>query len=204
MASPTDICNLALGHIGGEANVQSISPPEATVEAENSAKFYPIARDMLLEMHNWFFAMKRAVLASVTNPTTSWNFAYTLPSDCLKAVSVLPPGTTDDTATEDFVTEAAADGSLILYTNVDQATLRYLVRITDTSKFTPLFVVALSWLLGTFLAGPIIKGRPGIAASDRCTKGFSVAYAMATTSSANTAQLDNTMKDQQPIWISDR
>lgn len=206
MASPVDIMNAAIGHCGGEANVQSISPPEATVEAENAAKFYPIARDALLEMHNWYFAMKRKLLTPVTLPSGvySWQFAYTVPSDCMTPISVLAPGASDDMATADFVTEAAEDGSLILYTNLDQATLRYKYRVTDTSKFTPLFTVALEWLAGSYMAGPLLKGKAAIAVADRCLKMFINFYGQATTMSANTAQLNDSISNRQPIWIQDR
>ena len=62
MASEVDICNLALGHLGDNATVSSISPPEGSAQAEHCARFYPIARDALLEMHNWNFAMRLSLI----------------------------------------------------------------------------------------------------------------------------------------------
>ena len=50
MASEVDICNLALGHLGDNATVASLNPPEGSVQAQHCARFYPIARDALLEM----------------------------------------------------------------------------------------------------------------------------------------------------------
>ena len=63
MASEVDICNLALSHLGDNATVASIDPPEGSAQAEHCSRFYPIARDTLLEMHNWNFSTRRAVLA---------------------------------------------------------------------------------------------------------------------------------------------
>ena len=66
MASEVDICNLALGHLGDNATVSSISPPEGSAQAEHCARFYPLARDALLEMGYWNFAMRRVALAQLT------------------------------------------------------------------------------------------------------------------------------------------
>ena len=45
MASDVDVCNLALAHLGDEATVASISPPEGSAQAGHCARFYPMARD---------------------------------------------------------------------------------------------------------------------------------------------------------------
>ena len=66
MATEVDICNLALAHLGDDATIASIKPPEGSAQAEKAARFYPIARDTLLDMHTWNFAMKRATIPSVS------------------------------------------------------------------------------------------------------------------------------------------
>ena len=63
MASEVEICNLALAHLGDEATVASIDPPEGSAQAEHCQRFYPVSRNSLLEMHDWAFATKRATLA---------------------------------------------------------------------------------------------------------------------------------------------
>ena len=60
MSSEVAICNLALAHLGDSATVASIDPPEGSAQSEHCARFYPIARDALLEMHAWKFATRRA------------------------------------------------------------------------------------------------------------------------------------------------
>lgn len=45
--------------------------------------------------------------------------------------------------------------------------LRYTARVTDTTKFSPLFVQALAHHLASMLAGPILKGDMGAAESKR-------------------------------------
>lgn len=189
MASEVDICNLALGNLGDAANLQSISPPDGSAQADHCARFYPIARDALLEMHHWGFASKRVALAQLANPVTQWTYCYAQPTDLIDTIAVLDPASTDDTSAgipspvgmwyetpmvnagsytpQPYTLEAAADGSDVLYTNQANALLRYVARITDTSKFSPLFVRVLAASLSSMLAGPVIKGEAGLAAAAR-------------------------------------
>jgi len=96
LASVVEICNLALAHLGDDASIASIDPPEGSAQAEHCARFYPIARDSLLQMHNWNFASRRALLASVTMPYSMWKYAYAVPGDMMVAVSVLPHDAEND------------------------------------------------------------------------------------------------------------
>jgi hypothetical protein len=60
-----------------------------------------------------------------------------------------------------YTMESMDDGSIVIYTNQITAVLKYTAFVTDTTKFTPLFVEALSRLLASFLAGPVVKGDAG-------------------------------------------
>ena len=102
MSSDLDVCNLALGFLGDSANVSSISPPEPSYQAELCAKFYPMARDNFLNMHNWGFATKRVMPASIAVPTPAagmWQYAYITPSDCLTVTRVYDPTQPNDFTT---------------------------------------------------------------------------------------------------------
>lgn len=190
MASEVDISNLALGHLGDVANLQSISPPDGSAQADHCQRFLPIARDSLLEMHDWSFATRRTALAQLsTNPSSSWAYAYSTPANMINAVSVLDPAAADDTSVpvqapnawletplvnvgvytpQPFTIETATDGTEILLTNMLNAVLRHTFRQTDTTRFSPLFVDTLSWYLASMLAGPVIKGKPGVAMAQAC------------------------------------
>lgn len=208
MASAIDICNLALGHLGDTATVSSINPPEGSAQAEHCARFYPIARDSLLEMHAWNFAMRRVALARVACLWPEWDYAYALPSDVNNILSVLPADAQDDYSTrivpsdnhpymfapvvaagqytpQAYSVESQANGSPILYTDQADAVLRYTSFITDTTKFSPLFVMALSWHLASMLAGPIIKGDQGAAEAKRCQQMMATYLVQAQESDAN-------------------
>lgn len=167
MASEVEIANLALANLGDRATVASLDPPEGSAQAEHCARFYPVARDALLELHPWNFATRRAALALLAETPVAWLYAYSLPADCIKVQAVqLPESTTD--STEHFAIGLNDDGQRVLYTNIDEAVVRYTARVEDTTLFTPLFTLTLSWKLSAMIAGPILKGDAGAAEAKRC------------------------------------
>ena len=182
MASEVDICNLALSHLGDTSTVASLDPPEGSAQAEHCARFYPIARDSLLEMHPWGFATKRVQLAQLGTGWPEWDYAYSQPSDALNIIAVLPPDATDDYSQglgnvplaaggayvpQAYSCEVDAYGADVIYTDQADAVLRYTAVVTDTTKFSPLFIASLSHHLASMLAGPILKGDTGAAESKR-------------------------------------
>lgn len=159
MASEVDICNLSMSHIGQDANISAIDPPDGSAEADHCARFYPIARDAMLAAHSWSFNTRRETLTELAdNPQEAiWAYAYQLPNLCLTPVKVLFALSSDDTDSQAFVVETLESGAQVLYTNVEDAELVFRWKQTDTVKFSPGFVVCLSWLLAHFVAGPITK-----------------------------------------------
>lgn len=215
MASVVDICNLALGHLGDNATVSSIDPPEGSAQAEHCARFYPIARDTLLEMHAWNFSVRRAALAQLTSEWPEWKYAYALPSNIINLISILPQDAADDYAArfiptdtpvfahnyspmiaagryvpQPYTVETRDDGTQILFTNMENAVLRYTVHVEDPTQFSPLFTMALSWHLASMLAGPVIKGDAGAAEAKRCQQMMMVYLQQARASDANQRKIN--------------
>ena len=181
MASAVDICNLALAHLGDAATVASIDPPEGSIQAEHCARFYPIARDSLLERNTWGFATKRVALALLADLTTSgqteWDYVYQQPSDAVNIIAVLPPDAMDDYsdyygAKHGYVPQQYScelyNGKEAIYTDQEDAYLRYSALVSNPALFSPLFTETLSWKLASMLAGPVIKGDAGQAEAQRC------------------------------------
>lgn len=210
MASDIDICNIALAHLGDTATVASINPPEGSAQSEHCARFYPIARDSLLEMHDWGFATKRIALSQLSYSWPQWDYAYAYPQGVIRILAVLPPDAQDDYSTrfaptdvpgyyqnvspviaagryvpQAYQVESAADGARLILTDQENATCRYLEAVTDTTKFTPLFVTTLTWQLASMLAGPVIKGDQGAAEAKRCQQMMAAYLAQARASEAN-------------------
>lgn len=155
MASAVDICNLALGHIGNKAEITAIVPPDGSAEAAQCGKFYPIARDECLSEFDWGFAKRRQVLAQIAGTAPSgWEYWYTVPNPYLVARQVVVEEY--DTPIQ-FTTESDATHGTVILTQTDKAELWYTAIITDTTKYPPLFIHAVSWLLASYLALPITR-----------------------------------------------
>jgi len=167
MASVIDICNLALSHIGDRANINSISPPEGSIHAEHCARFYPLALDTLLRMHPWTFATRRLLLADaslVVPPAHPWQYSYAIPSDLVTVIGIYSGARQFDEDAHEYEFEIGNDANRtrVIFTNCDEATMRYVSDVTDSARFPAWFVQALSWILASHLAGPIIKGEQGV------------------------------------------
>jgi hypothetical protein len=226
MPSDVDICNLALAHIGDVADVQSISPPDGSVQAGFCATFYPIAVSTLLEQASWDFATRRVGLAALaTNPSTTWRQAYAVPGEMLSAIAVLPPYAHDDYTEhighrswfhpmpdypnpanniytpQPFSIESDDDGNRIILTNVWDAVLRYTVNADNPNAFSALFVMALSYQLASMLAGPIIKGDVGASTSAAMLQKAQSFTSQAKTSDANQRRIE--LKQCVP-WMAGR
>lgn len=207
-SSEVDICNLALANIGETAKITSIDPPDGSAQASLCARFYPIARDSLIEMGSWSFAIKRKSLTVATNTRTEWAYAYTVPAEVSGILSLTMEGVLDDLAIngvlspQKFVIELLPSGDRILYTNVEDAQIRYIAKITDTTLFTNTFNVALSWHLASMLAGPLIKGDVGAAEAKRCAQ-MATAWMMRAATHDTTTQAE--IKPMHtPSWIGNR
>jgi hypothetical protein len=209
VATPVDICNLGLSHIGARAQIVSISPPDGTVESGYCARFYPLVRRELLELQPWTFAAKRVALSQVTNPSTIWAYAYALPADCVRARRVLPLALADSYSItllsyeEHFPNDLVQtvfserggspyeiEGSMLL-TNEPDAVLIYTREVTDSNTFSPRFVIAAGMLMASYLAGPIIKGVEGARTSAQWRQAAAQYAQEAATSNANQSQQSN-------------
>lgn len=220
MASEVDICNQALGHLGDEATISAIEPPDGSIQAQHCARVYPMARDELLEMHNWHFALKRKALAllSTTELPSDWAYAYGYPS-CARVVAVYPANVPAVAVPQlifdheefinrpqayPFTIESLDDGTRVIYTNVEDATVQYVALVTDTAKFSPLFRSALARLMAAYLAGPIVKGKTGMDIAQSQMKWFeSIAGPRAKASDANAGR-NNTYDEFIPSSLAAR
>lgn len=195
MASVVQICNMALSHIGSEARVSSISPPDGSVEAGHCAMFYDLARTELLEPGNWAFSLKRATLAEVTNHSTGWPYAYAKPSNCLRALRILRPSFTQGLVVDPHAGDSGSapfdiEGDVI-FTNAPDAVLVYVQDVTDSTKFPASFTSALSYLLASYLAGPIIKGNEGVRVGDAMRQRALALADASATASANASSAES-------------
>jgi hypothetical protein len=203
VASVTDICNLALAHLGDEAAVASIYPPDGSAQASHCARFYPLSRDAVLghPVATWGFALRRAPLALLAFDAAPWEYAYRLPADLVRAVAVRDPGATDDNDPQPYVLGAGEDGLPLLLTNQPDAVLAYISRVEDPTLFSALFTTALSYLLASHLAGPVLKGETGRAVAKEMGGMAHHWLSLAATAESNQGQSNH---QHLPAWIKGR
>jgi len=136
------ICNLALQKVG-DARITSLSDDSPRARSLNAS--YEIIRDRELRANKWNFAKKRATLApSAVEPDFDFDYAFPLPTDCLR---LLPP----NTPSLDWQTESHEDRTSILTNDGDTLEIQYIARVTDPNQFDVLFVEMLACKLALHL-----------------------------------------------------
>ena len=84
--SPVALCSRALMKIGAQP-IQSFY--DDTMEAEFSVALFAPIRDALLSAYPWRFAVSQITLARLNDaPLADYQYAYQLPNDCLRVLSV--------------------------------------------------------------------------------------------------------------------
>lgn len=146
-SSPTDICNLALAHLG-EGPITSLV--EDTAAARACELHYAPTREATLRSHRWNFAQARATLPRLVEaPSFGWAHQYELPADCLRVLEV------NESEAGDLVSEAYVIEGRRILTNADEVRLVYLRRVEDEGAFDGLFVEALALRLAIALTESI-------------------------------------------------
>lgn len=128
IVSDVDIANRALLLIGA-ASITSLE--EETREARLISAVFSTTRDEVLEASPWNFATHRAKLAKLAEvPAFGFSTAYQLPIDFLRLIR---PNDRDQ--------RFRLEGDQFL-TDENGANIIYIRRITDPSRYSPLFIAA--------------------------------------------------------------
>lgn len=159
MATEVDICNIALSFLGDRATVTSIDPPEgSSPQADHCARFYPMALQEILQSFPWSFATTRATLAELQTKPDTVQFAYALPTNCLRLLYAYgAPGI----ECRSWTIERSANG-LMLVTQEPVSFVVYTTGRVAAAQFPPAFVEALCHLIASKLAGAVIPGGTGM------------------------------------------
>ena len=146
MASEVDICNKALLSLGAS---QIISLDDPQTEAALCKQLYADLRDAVMQAHDWTFATRRRNLPKGgTDPTFRYANCFPLPSGVLYVSEVNKITRTDPT--KDWQVE---DDCIVMDDIACAAKL--IMQVTDTSKFSPLFIQALQARLAADMAIPL-------------------------------------------------
>lgn len=154
--SVTKICNLSLSDLGSLRINNFDDATESSTQAILCRLHYEPVRDALLRRYSWRFARARKILSRDTvTPDFEWAFQYALPTDYMAMVSIYEGRFSDEN-----VRNYALEGDRLLTDeSTDDSTLeiRYVKKVTDVTKFDPLFVQLLVLQLDLKLVMPLTQ-----------------------------------------------
>jgi hypothetical protein len=118
--STVALCNLALTRLGSE-RIASIT--ETSKPAILCNQYYQQSVDDVIRSYPWKCATARQQLAAldITDNYTPYTYAYQMPNDCLRMVSLLDEGF--ENATDEYIIEQRR-----IYTDLSPAYIKYLKR----------------------------------------------------------------------------
>lgn len=191
MASSTEICNLALSHLGIAKPIANLST-EQSQEASACRVFYEITRDTVLKDYPWPFCTKIAAIALVEeDPNVEWQYSYRYPSDCL-AVRKILSGVRNETSSERIPYKISSDSQgLLIFSDLEEAEMEYTVKITDANLYSTDFILAFSFRLASYLAPRLTAGDP-FKLADRMLQMYRLEMSKATANAFNEEQRDPT------------
>ncbi len=195
----TLIANLALSHIRDKGVLEDVDTDTST-RGKTAKLWYDPARKQALADYDFGFSRKRLILATHSeDPPAEWAFRYQWPADCIQARYLQNPIGRRQ-APLPFEIEQADDGTMSILCDLDEAVLVYSRDVEDTTFFTPHFVLAHSYLLAHYLAGPI-TGKKSI--QDQMMQNYNNAIAVGAAHEANVTARGTEGQPEAP-WILER
>lgn len=146
--SESGICNLALLRLGHDREISSLT--ESSAEAGHCKTFYEHVRKSLLRAREWQFAQRIVTLALISEGGTEFEYAYQLPSDCLRVLKIVNPYARDKDVPFNIRGHE-------VHTDLDDAQLLYLQDVKDPNLFDALFIEAFAYRLASEIAGPLTQ-----------------------------------------------
>ena len=151
MVSEVSICNQALLWLGQETII-SFDDPSTT--AEWCRNNYPFIRDAVLESRMWTFATSRAKSSTANLDAWGQEYSHNMPVYWISVFRVYR----DVSNNTHQPIEWRREGNKILCSEAN-IFLWGLVYITDTGRFSPLFVQALAARIAADAAIPLTENR---------------------------------------------
>lgn len=154
-SSKVQICNLAISWLAGNPITSLETDP--SLEARLCNTNYDESRKSVLEEREWTFAVGRDTL-TLLDEKPEFGFLYTLmlPADCLRTITVRDPGRA--TLNQARVLPHRVEKRRI-YADLPSVHLRYMVDVTDVTKFPALFTQALAAHIAKNIVMPLTSSK---------------------------------------------
>jgi len=152
--NPVGICNLALNRLGVTKLIESLT--EDSSEAKTCALHYDRVRRRALQFAEFEFAIERATLTAATaSPPDEWEYAYKWPTAALRPLNIPNLAKIETYVNEIPFRVEYASGERVIYTDQEDATLRYIFDQTDTTVWTEEFANAVAMFMAWRMAMPL-------------------------------------------------
>ncbi len=154
MPGETDVINAGLRKIGAKP---IISLTDGSDSANAVGDVYEELRDDLLRSHPWNFATKRVKMAqSSVIPVSEYDFAYPLPSNWLRTISVH-----NNDAGHGVIPYSMEnhEGQNSILTSSDEVWLVYVHRVTDPNLMIVDFRTALEFTIARDMSIPLASSN---------------------------------------------
>jgi hypothetical protein len=161
VSTETEIINAALRRGGAAKRINALSDPIGS--AGIASDILASERDDLLASCVWSFAVTRAKLGQLaTLPVFGWSFAYGVPPDCERVISVHDNVNGDGAVPYKLESLLQPDQSYInvIATDSNAIFLRYCRQITDPNLMTASFRQVLILRMAKIFAVAIAKSNP--------------------------------------------
>lgn len=145
-----EICNMALLRLGHDRVIADLE--EQSAEAGYLRAFWDTVRKSVLRAHTWNFAIRTVELAALAEESDEWDYIYTLPVKCLRALEIVNIYSKAPEHRIPFEIRAKK-----VYTDQGSAVLKYIEDISDENSFDSEFVDALVYRLAADVAGPLTQ-----------------------------------------------
>lgn len=157
--SSTDICNMALSHLGVSKEISSMN--EQSKEAEACRRFYDVTREAVLKDHNWPFTTRYFTLQLIEeNPNSEWKYSYRYPINALFIRKILSGFRVDTETTKIPYAISQDDAGFIILTDQQNAEVSYTINQTSEAFFSSDLAIAFSFRLAHYIAPRITGGDP--------------------------------------------
>jgi len=148
-----ELINIALSHLGVK-NISDID--EGSEQSRTASVYYDATRKSVLEKYNWPFAIKKVSLALLDTTPIDYQFAYQLPSDCIKVINIAPQSGSFSEVGNIYPFEIMGKE---LHCDLEDIYIAYVYDDEDTNTFSDMFIDAFSHLLASRMAIRLVKDR---------------------------------------------
>lgn len=189
MASKTQICNLAISHIGVGKEIANVDTDKGD-EASACRRYYETCRDVALRDFPWPFATVVESLALIEeDPNDEWAYSYRYPTDCILFRRILSGIRNDSRQTRVPFRIINDSSGRLIYCDAEDAVAEYTKKETNPDLYTPDFYLALSFLIAAHIAPRLTAGDP-FKLGDRAARMYEIQISRAKAMAKNEEQVE--------------